>query len=140
MTASYQNLLKLIGMYYAQSVSQSNPITDAQLFDIKVTSDFINSKLKKMFKLVQRKITIFTRYEVIDWIASFDYAGWSRVPDNMAIIGFWRAKNTQILNLDHVLAGQGFWTTLDGVNVADWERALDNNWSWARCDNANGGG
>jgi len=61
-----------------------------------------------------------TRYEVINWVDSFDNAGWSKIPDNMAIIGFWRARDTQIMNLDYVLAGQGFWTSLEGVGTSDW--------------------
>ncbi len=46
MTASFKNFGMLMGKYYADEVSKEFPLTNKQLYDLKLASDYLNDTMQ----------------------------------------------------------------------------------------------
>ena len=81
-------------------------------------------------------MNVFTKYQEVDWALKFDKPGWVLVPPAMAIIGFWRNKDSKLSSLEYAVAGQGFWTSLDDykdVSIRPSDTGFRNE-DWRKCD------
>jgi hypothetical protein len=48
MTVSYRNFGTLMGKYYVEDLSKENPLTDRELYDLKLASEFLNTRMQHM--------------------------------------------------------------------------------------------
>jgi hypothetical protein len=48
MTVSFKNFGTLMGKYYTEDLSSKNPLTNRELYDLKLASDFLNARMQYM--------------------------------------------------------------------------------------------
>ena len=56
MTASFKNFGILMGKYYAEDLSKELPLTNKQLYDLKLASDYLNDTMQIFLKDIYNKL------------------------------------------------------------------------------------
>jgi hypothetical protein len=67
MTASFINIGMLMGKYYAEEVSEGFQLTDMQLYDLKLASEYLNDTMQTFLKEIHNRLPQLTNYRVEDF-------------------------------------------------------------------------
>jgi hypothetical protein len=56
MTVSFKNFCMLMGKYYAEEVSKEHPLTDKQLNDLKLASEYLNDTMQIFLSEIYKRL------------------------------------------------------------------------------------